>query len=324
MRLSRRTCLALGAALLGGRAARAQGWSPSRPLRFVVPFPPGGATDIVARVMAERLAEQLGQPVVVENRTGAGGNVGVENVVRSPPDGSTLLMGTTGTLTVNPHLYQALGFNPATDLAPISLAFTTDHVLIVHPSVPAQNAAEFLAYARANPGRLSYGSGGSGTSTHTVPELFRSVTRLDLTHVPYRGSAPALNDTVAGNVQLMLDQVPSAIGQIQAGRVRALAVTGPRRSRLLPDVPTMAEIGLAAAEATSWGAVMAPGGTQPAVVERLNAACRDVLALPAVQERLAQAGAEAVSSTPAELAAFIRSETQKWGRVVQEARMTVN
>jgi len=321
--MHRRTLLA--ATLLAAAVTRAQGaWSPSRPIRFVVPFPPGGATDVVARVLAERLQDRLGQPVAVENRTGAGGNVGVENVVRSAPDGTAILMGTTGTLTINPHLYANLGFNPASDLAPVSMAFATDHVLIVHPSVPAQTAQEFLALVRARPGGLSYGSGGNGTSTHTVAELFKLVARVDITHVPYRGSAPALNDTVAGTVQVMLDQIPSAIGQIQGGRVRALAVTGTRRARLLPEVPTMAEIGLPDAQATSWGAVMAPAGTPAPIIERLNAESRAALALPAVQERLAAAGAEAVSSTPAELATFIRTETEKWGRVVREARITVN
>jgi tripartite-type tricarboxylate transporter receptor subunit TctC len=181
-------------------------------------------------------------------------------------------MGTTGTLTINPHLYANMGFDPLADLAPVGLAFATDHVLIVHPGVAAQTAPEFLALARGQPGRLSYGSGGNGTSTHTVAELFKLVARLDLQHVPYRGSAPALNDTVAGNVQLMLDQVASALPQIQAGRVRALAVTGARRHRALPDVPTVAEIGLAAAEATSWGAVMVPSGS-PAPPSRGSTPC---------------------------------------------------
>jgi len=322
MPIARRTLLA--AAILAPAAARAQGWAPSRPIRFVVPFPPGGATDVVARVLAERMSEKLGQPVTVENRTGAGGNVGVENVVRSAPDGHAILMGTTGTLTINPHLYTNAGFNPATDLVPVSMAFATEHVLIVHPSVAAQTAQEFLALARAQPGRLSYGSGGNGSSTHLVPELFKLVARVDMQHVPYRGSAPALNDTVAGNVQVMLDQLPSALPMIQAGRVRALAVTGPRRSRLLPELPTMAELGLAEATATSWGAVMASANTPAPVVERLNAAIREALADPAVQNRLASAGADAVASSPAELAATMRAETEKWGRVVREARITVN
>jgi tripartite-type tricarboxylate transporter receptor subunit TctC len=325
IRSTRRSLVAAAlAAPLLPLAARAQGWAPTRPLRFVVPFPPGGATDVVARVLAERMSEKLGQPVTVENRTGAGGNVGVESVVRSAPDGLSILMGTTGTLTINPHLYTNMGFNPATDLAGVSMAFATEHVLIVHPSVQAQTAQEFLALVRAQPGRLSYGSGGNGSSTHLVPELFKLVARVDMQHVPYRGSAPALNDTVAGNVQVMLDQLPSALPMIQGGRVRALAVTGPRRSRLLPELPTMAELGLAEAQATSWGAVMAPSGTPAPVIERLNAVIREALAEPAVQQRLAAAGADAVVSTPAELAATMRAETEKWGRVVREARITVN
>jgi tripartite-type tricarboxylate transporter receptor subunit TctC len=329
IRITRRSLVASAlAAPFIPQAVQAQGaaapWAPSRPLRFVVPFPPGGATDVVARVLAERMQEKLGQPVTVENRTGAGGNVGVENVVRSAPDGYSILMGTTGTLTINPHLYTSMGFNPATDLAGVSMAFATDHVLIVNPSVPAQTAQEFIALLRAQPGRLSYGSGGNGSSTHLVPELFKLVAGVDMQHVPYRGSAPALNDTVAGNVQAMLDQLPSALPMIQGNRVRALAVTGPRRSRLLPDLPTMAELGLPQAEATSWGAVMAPAGTPAPVIERLNAVIREALAEAAVQQRLAAAGADAVVSTPAELAATMRSETEKWGRVVREARITVN
>ncbi|MBU8543373.1 MULTISPECIES: Bug family tripartite tricarboxylate transporter substrate binding protein [Roseomonadaceae] len=319
-RITRRALL--GTAL--ATPALAQGWAPSRPLRFVVPFPPGGATDVVARVVADRMQAKLGQPVTVENRTGAGGNVGVENVVRSPADGYTILMGTTGTLTINPHLYTNMGFNPATDLTPIGMAFSTDHVLIVNPSVPAQNLAEFLALLRARPGALSYGSGGNGSSTHLVPELFKMVARVEMQHVPYRGSAPALNDTVAGNVQVMLDQLPSALAQVQGGRVRALAVTGPRRSSLLPDVPTFAESGLADAQATSWGAVMAPAGLPEAATARLSTVLREVLAEPGVQQRLTAAGADAVSSTSAELATTMRDETAKWGRVIREARITVN
>jgi tripartite-type tricarboxylate transporter receptor subunit TctC len=320
MHTTRRAMLALPLAA----PAFAQGWAPERAIRFVVPFAPGGATDIVARVLAEPMGARLGQPVAVENRTGAGGNVGVENVVRAAADGHSILMGTTGTLTINQHLYANMGFNPINDLAPVGLAFGTDHVLIVHPAVPAQTAQEFLALARAQPGRLSYGSGGNGTSTHTVAELFKLVAQLDIQHVPYRGSAPALNDTVAGNVQLMLDQIASALPQIQAGRVRALAVTGARRHAALPNVPTVAEIGLPAAEASSWGAVMAPAATPAPIVARLNAVLREALAEPPLRERLAAVGADALTSSPAELAAFLRAETEKWGRVVREARITVN
>ncbi|MBR0682961.1 tripartite tricarboxylate transporter substrate binding protein [Roseomonas eburnea] len=323
MKATRRTLLA--ATLAVPTVARAQApWAPTRPIRFVVPFPAGGATDVVARVLAERLQETLGQPVVVENRAGAGGNIGVENVVRSPADGGAILMGTTGTLTVNPHLYANLGFDPLRDLAPVSMAFTTDHVLIVNPQVPAQTVQDFLALVRARPGTLSYGSAGSGSSTHTVPELFKLAARVEIQHVPYRGSAPALNDLVAGTVQVMLDQIPSAIGQIRGGQVRALAVTGARRSALLPDVPTMAEIGLPDAQATSWGAVMAPAGMPVPAIARFNAAIRDALAQQAVKDRLAAAGADGVSSTPEELATFLRAESTKWARVVREARIAVN
>jgi tripartite-type tricarboxylate transporter receptor subunit TctC len=194
----------------------------------------------------------------------------------------------------------------------------------VNPAVPAQTAQEFIALLKARPGQLSFGSGGNGSSTHLVPELFKLVAQVDMQHVPYRGSAPALNDLVAGNVQVMLDQLPSALPMIQGGRVRALAVSGPRRSRLLPDLPTMAELGLPQAEATSGGAVMVPAGTPAPAIARLNAVIRDALAEPGVQQRLAAAGADAVVSTPAELAGIMRSETEKWGRVVREARVTVN
>ena len=319
-----RRLLLAAPALLAASPALAQPWAPTRPIRFVVPFPAGGATDVVARVLGDRMADRLGQPVVVENRTGSGGNIGVENVVRAAPDGHAILMGTTGTLTINQHLYANMGFDPVRDLVPMSMAFTTDHVLIVNPSVPARTAQEFVAMLKANPGRVPYGSAGAGSSTHMVAELFRLAAGVEVQHVPYRGSAPALNDTVAGTVQFMLDQLPSAIGQIGGNRVRALAVTGPRRARLLPDVPTVAEIGLPNAEATSWGAVMAPAGTPAPIVERLNAAIVEALADPRVVERLAAAGADAVSSTPAELTERMTREVATWGRVVREARISVS
>ena len=278
MTLRRRHLLIAGLAapsLARAQAGTAAAWVPSRPVRFVVPFPAGGATDVAARILAERLTETLGQPVVVENRTGSSGNIGTENVVRSAPDGHSLLMGTSGALTVNPLLFPNLGFDPAKDLAPVSLAFTTDNALVVNPNMPAKTVAEFLALARSRPGAFSYGSAGAGSSTHMAAELFRLAAGIQVLHVPYRGSAPALNDTVAGNVQFMVDQLASCIGQVQAGRVRALAVTGPRRSPLLPDVPTMAEAGLPGAENTSWGAVLVPAGTPGAGVRRPDTAGRE-------------------------------------------------
>jgi tripartite-type tricarboxylate transporter receptor subunit TctC len=293
-------------------------------VRLVVPFPAGGATDVVARVLGEHMSGTLGQPVVVENRTGAGGNVGAENVVRSPADGHSLLMGTMGVLTINPHLYRGMGFDPARDLVGVGMAFETVHVLIVHPAVPAATIAELITLAKAQPGRLAFGSAGAGSSTHMVAELFRLTAGIELTHVPYRGSAPALNDTVAGTVQVMLDQLPSCIGQIQANRVRALAVTGAARHPLLPEVPSMAEAGLAGASATSWGAIMAPAGTPAPAIARLNAALNAALADGSVRARLVQAGADPVSSTPEAVAERMRAETAMWGRVVREANITIN
>jgi tripartite-type tricarboxylate transporter receptor subunit TctC len=293
-------------------------------VRLVVPFPAGGATDVVARVLGEHMSGTLGQPVVVENRTGAGGNVGAENVVRSPADGHSLLMGTMGVLTINPHLYRGMGFDPARDLVGVGMAFETVHVLIVHPAVRAATIAELITLAKAQPGRLAFGSAGAGSSTHMVAELFRLTAGIELTHVPYRGSAPALNDTVAGTVQVMLDQLPSCIGQIQANRVRALAVTGAARHPLLPEVPSMAEAGLAGASATSWGAIMAPAGTPAPAIARLNAALNAALADGSVRARLVQAGADPVSSTPEAVAERMRAETAMWGRVVREANITIN
>lgn len=320
--LTRRS--ALIAAALAPMAAHAQSWAPSRPVRLVVPFPAGGATDVVARVLGEHMSGTLGQPVVVENRTGAGGNVGAENVVRSPPDGHNLLMGTMGGLTINPHLYRGMTFDPARDLVGVGMAFETVHVLIVHPAVQARTVGALIALAKGQPTRLAYGSAGAGSSTHMVAELFRLTAGIELTHVPYRGSAPALNDTVAGTVQLMLDQLPSCIGQVQAGRVRALAVTGAARHPLLPDVPTMAEAGLAGASATSWGAIMAPTGTPAPAITRLNAALNAALGDGSVRARLVQAGADPVSSTPEAVAERMRTETAMWGRVVREANITIN
>jgi tripartite-type tricarboxylate transporter receptor subunit TctC len=320
--LTRRS--ALIAAALTPMAAHAQSWAPSRPVRLVVPFPAGGATDVVARVLGEHMSGTLGQPVVVENRTGAGGNVGAENVVRSPADGHNLLMGTMGGLTINPHLYRGMTFDPARDLVGVGMAFETVHVLIVQPSVQAQTVAQLITLAKSEPGRLAYGSAGAGSSTHMVAELFRLTAGIELTHVPYRGSAPALNDTVAGTVQIMLDQLPSCIGQVQAGRVRALAVTGAARHPLLPEVPSMAEAGLAGASATSWGAIMAPTGTPAPAIARLNAALNAALGDGSVRARLVQAGADPVSSTPEAVAERIRTETAMWGRVVREANITIN
>ena len=330
MRAPRRTfALSVAAAPFLWRPGTAQqrspapdGW-PSRAVRLVVPFAAGGSTDVAARILAERMGQTLGQPVVVENRAGSGGLIGADAVAKAEPDGHTLLMATTGLLSIAPHLYPQMPFDPARDFAPVSLAFSTDLVITVAGTVPARTLGEFVRYAKEKPGAVSYASSGAGTTTHAATELFRLAAGVDLLHVPYRGSGPAMNDLVAGNIQLMVDQVASAIGQINDGRIRALAVTGAERHPLLPDVPTVAEAGLPGARASSWGGIVAPAGTAGPVVAKLNSAVRDAVAQPAVRQRMAGAGADPAASSPAEFTAFVRAESDKWGRVVREARITV-
>ncbi|MBX6743377.1 MAG: tripartite tricarboxylate transporter substrate binding protein [Acetobacteraceae bacterium] len=322
--LSRRSLLAGAGAAVTIRPAFAQGWSPSRPIRFIVPFVAGGSTDIAARIIADRMGETLGQPVVVENRGGSGGNIGGEMVARAAPDGHTILMGVTGLLTTNPHIYKSMPFDPAKDLAPVSMAYTSDMVIVVPNSLPVRTLQEFVAYAKARPGQLSFGSSGHGASTHTAAELFRLAAGIDIVHVPYRGSGAAMNDLMAGTIQMMLIQIAGAVGQIRDGQVRALAATGPRRHPLLPEIPSVGEAGWPNATATSWGCVMAPAGTPQPIIARLNQAVVEALATEAVQRRLSGAGVDGQSSTPEELASFIAAEREKWGRVVREARITVD
>lgn len=321
--LPRRALLPAAVAATLARPALAQGWSPDRPIRFVVPFVAGGSTDVAARVIAERMGEILGRPVVVENRGGSGGNIGGELVARAAPDGHTLLMGVTGLLTTNPHIYRSMPFDPAKDLAPVSMAYTSDMVIVVPGGLPVRTLREFVAHAKARPGELSFGSSGHGASTHTAAELFRLAAGLDMVHVPYRGSGAAMNDLIAGTIQMMLIQIAGAVGQIRDGQVRALAATGPRRHPLLPEVPSVGEAGWPDATATSWGCVMAPGGTPARVIARLNRAVVVAPATPSVRQRQSGAGVDGESSTPDALAAFIAAEREKWGRVVREARITV-
>jgi len=297
---------------------------PLRTVRLVVPFAAGGSTDVAARLLAERMGQTLGQTVVVENRAGSGGLIGADAVAKAEPDGYALLMATTGLLSIAPHLYPQMPFDPVRDLAPVSLAFATDLVIAVAGAVPARTLQEFVRYAKEKPGAISYASSGAGTTTHAATELFRLAAGVELLHVPYRGSGPAMNDLIAGNIQLMVDQIASAIGQINDGRIRALAVTGAQRHPLLPDVPTVAEAGLPGAQASSWGGIVARAGTASRIIERVNVAVRDAIAQPSVRQRMAGVGADPVASSPAEFTAFIRLESEKWGRVVREARITVS
>lgn len=321
--------IALGAAPFLAAGAQAQRRSsakeewPTQTVRLVVPFAPGGSTDVAARILAGRMSETLGQPVVVENRAGSGGLIGADAVAKAPPDGYALLMATTGLLSIAPHIYPQMPFHPTRDFAPVSLAFATDLVIAVTAALPVTTLSDFIQYAKGHPGAISYASSGAGTTTHAATELLRLAAGLDILHVPYRGSGPAMNDLVAGNVHLMVDQVASSIGQIKDGRIRALAVTGAKRHPLLPDVLTVGEAGLPGAQASSWGGIVAPAATSVAVIAKLNTAVREAVAQPVVRQRMAGAGADPAASGPEEFRNFVRSESEKWGKVVREARITV-
>ncbi len=299
-------------------AAPAQDAYPSKPVRLILPFPPGGGTDILGRLVAERLAARLGQPVVTDNRGGAGGNLGAEAAARAAPDGYTLLFAAT-TLAISPSLYAKLNYDPFKDLAPISLIATVPNVMITHPSVPARTLQEFIALARAKPGEMNFGSGGNGTSNHLGGELFNMVAGVKLVHVPYKGVNLAMNDAIAGNVQLVLIGITAAAPQIKAGRLRALAVLAPQRSAALPDVPTAAEAGLPELDVTTWYGLLAPAGTPRPVIARLNAEIARIMHAPELQERLVSMAAEPRTSTPEEFGAYIRQEAARWGEVVRKA-----
>lgn len=313
-------------ALLGFvAAAHAQGPSqstaagyPTRPIRLVVPSSPGGGTDIVGRVLAQKLGELVGQPLVVDNRPGAGTIIGTELVAKSAPDGYTLLMGLTA-LAVDPSLYAKLPYDALKDFAPVSLVASVPNVLSVHPSVPAATVAELIALAKAKPGRLNYGSGGVGTSAHLAAEMFRTMTGIEWLHVPYKGLGPGVTGLLAGQVDLMFATLPSAIQQIKAGKLRALGVTTATRSPALPNVPTIAEAGVPGYEATHWYGVLAPAGTSGPIVDRLARDIARALQTAETKERLAVEGATPIGSTPDEFAAHLRRETEKWAGVVKMA-----
>jgi tripartite-type tricarboxylate transporter receptor subunit TctC len=321
MRPSRRALLAAPALL--ALPARAQEWQPNRPLRLIVPFAPGGSTDVGGRILAERMGETLGQPVVVENRTGAGGAVGIEAAARSAPDGHTLLVATNGAFTLAPHLGLMRVVDVRRELTMVGKLFTTDVIVVVHPSVPAATLPEFLAHVRARPEQLSFGTSGVGTGTHIFTELFMATAGIRMLHVPYRGSGQAMADLVSGTIQVMLDQPASSLAQVRAGRIRALATSGPQRIAVLPELPTFAEAGLPGATAQSWGAIAVPAGTPPAAIARLNAALREAVAHRPTAERMAAAGLDAVSGSPAEMEAFIAREYERWGQVIRERNIRV-
>jgi tripartite-type tricarboxylate transporter receptor subunit TctC len=308
------------AAVLAPWPAEAQApdaW-PIRPIRFILPFPPGGGTDILGRLIAERLTANLGQPVVAENRGGAGGNVGAEAAAKSAPDGYTIVL-VAPSLAISPSLYSRLNYDPVKDFAPVSLVATVPNVMITHPSVPAGTLVEFIRLAKTKPGEMNFGSGGSGTSNHLAGELFNIVAGVKLVHVPYKGVNLAMNDVLSGRIQLVVIGIPAAAPHIKAGKLRALALLAPRRSPVLPDVPTVAEAGLPKFEVTTWYGILAPAGTPGPIVARLNAELVKIMHAPDLKERLDAMATDAVTSTPDEFADLIKREIVKWGEVVRDA-----
>jgi tripartite-type tricarboxylate transporter receptor subunit TctC len=290
---------------------------PTKPVRMVVPFTPAGTTDILARIVSQKLSEAWGQQVVVENRPGAAGNLGSDIVAKAAPDGYTLLMGTVSSHGINPTLYKKMPYDAVKDFQPVTLVALVPNMLVVHPSVEAKNVQELIALAKKNPGKLNVASSGSGTSIHLSAELFKTLTGVDMLHVPYKGSGPAVTDLTGGQVQLMFDNMPSSIEHVRAGKLRALGVTTAKRSPAMPDLPTIAEQGVPGYEATSWFGVMAPAGTPKPIVDKLSQQIAKDIKSPSGIKLLAEQGAEAVGNTPDEFAAFIKAEIAKWARVIQ-------
>lgn len=314
--------LAAGAGLHAVPAA-AQGTFPSRPLRMVVPFPPGGIADIAARAIGAEMARDLGQPVVVENRPGAAGNIGAEAVARAAPDGYTLLHAVASAFTANPHLYGNMPFDPLKDLVPVTETIRGGMVLLVRPDFKAANLREWLAQVKAQPGRLSYASYGNGSFPHLNMELVKSMTGTHVVHIPYRGAAPAMQDLLAGQVDMMFDQSATALPQIRAGKVRPLAVNTPQRMAALPDVPAIGEV-LKDFDGSGWQGIWVPAGTPPAVIQRLNQAAVKALAVPEVRKRFTDAGLEVVGSTPEQTRAKVERESARWKGVIDYAKIKVD
>ena len=296
---------------------------PAKPLHLIVPFPPGGGNDTVARAIAQQIGPDLGQPVVIDNRPGAGGSVGAELAAKAPADGYTLFLAGVGSHAVNPNFHPKLPYDPVKDFAPITLIASAPSVLVVNPGVPARTLAEFTSYARAHPGKLNYASNGNGSAAQLAAALYESMADVRMVHVPYKGIAPALTDLLSGEVQLMFGTIVALVPQIQAGKLRALAVTSRKRSSLLTDVPTLAESGLPDYEAGSWYGILAPAGTPREVIDRLHAAIVRALKQPDVAKRLAAEGAELIGSTPEEFAAHIKSEIARVGQVVRAAGIRI-
>lgn len=316
---------AAAAALAAGVAAPVQAQEyPTKPIRLIVPFPPGGTTDIVGRLVADKLGAELGQPIVVENRAGAGGSIGSGAIASAAPDGYTLGIATVSTHGINPAIYTNLSFDAIKDFQPITNLAAVPNVMSAHPSVPAEDMASFIALAKQDPGKITYASAGNGSVSHMMGELFKMASGTGLLHVPYRGVGPALNDTLAGQVNVLFDNLPSSLPHIQAGKLRALAVAAPERVAALPDVPTFAEVGLAEVNDSSWFGLVAPAGIPEAVLSKVHKAAVTVLADPVVKERLAQLGAAPVGNSPEEYAKQIADTIARNAAIAKQANIKVD
>jgi tripartite-type tricarboxylate transporter receptor subunit TctC len=303
--------------------ALAQAW-PSKPIKYVVPFAPGGTTDILARTVGEKLSIALGQPVVVENKPGAGGGVGADFTAKAAPDGYTIMGGTISTHAINASLYSNLPYDPVKDFAAITMIARVPNLLVINPGIPAKNVAELIALMKANPGKYTFASSGNGTSQHLSGELFKSMAGVDMQHIPYKGSPPALQDVVGGQVSMTFDNITTAWPLAKAGKLRPLAVTTAKRSSVAPEVPTLAESGLPGFEIGSWQGVFAPAGTPPEIVKRLNAEIVKILNMPDVKEKLIGLGAEPVGDTPEQFSAYVKTEVVKWSDIVKKSGAKVD
>jgi tripartite-type tricarboxylate transporter receptor subunit TctC len=326
MGAGRRALLVLSLACLGSAApAWAQADYPTRPITYVVPYPPGGAADVFARQLAAELAKRLGQPVVVENRAGANGNLGSASVVKAPADGSTLLLGTASTVAINPHLYgKNMPYDPLKDLQPVSGTHSMANVLVVNTATPYKTVQDVVAAAKAKPGALAYASAGNGNTMHLAGEQFRMQAGIDLLHVPYKGGPPAMNDVLAGQVPMMFNNLPAVLPMVRAGKLRALAVATPKRSPLMPDVPTMEEAGLKGYVSTVWNGVYVKAGTPRPIVDRLNREIVAVLQSAAMRQSLEEQGYDVIPSSPEQFGALGESETPRWGAVVKQSGATLD
>ena len=318
MKVSRLGLVAAPLFCLAALGVHAQGY-PTKPIKLIVPFPPAGSTDLSARAVAGKLQERLGQPVVIENKPGAGGNIGGEQAAKAPADGYTLFVGTVGTNAINASLYSKMPFDHLKDFAPVILLSKTPNVLVVTPSLPVSSVADVIKLAKAKPGELTFASSGVGTSIHMSGELFRAMAGVQMTHIPYKGSGPMLIDLMSGQVNMAFDNLSAAIQHIKGGKLKALATTGSTRALSLPDLPTVQEAGLAGYDSTSWNAIFVPAGTPKEIVERLNRELTAILASPETRKFFADQGAESGGGTPEQLGAFERAETAKWAKVVKDS-----